>query len=527
MLNIDTKTYDTLKAFGAFANKFGSDSTAVARLGIGESGHVVNTTKADKAYAFTRTAEQKRQNNDTRTEFRSAVASLFGGEQNIPNLVKKAMLFGDYGKGKPLTARRIAEVAVAITDAVSRQGGLLVDGRHVTMPDLMNDIGAAAVKGGTKFAGGLGLLPEGAADIIENGLKTDPVKSNGVAVMTKATKSKTAAVQQKIKVPKDMRPIEIDEKTAQKMTATSEDLLNVELSKEDHQRCADLLAKYGNGLPKKTARLLSNYIVNSIACKMDDLQKFGNRFNFMPFEERLKNLVGEMKEWGEFTFGDPRFKEIGQKFAQRQNAYIQEVINKPNMFSQKHKDVFDSLCGDSTRGTWKIGGKKFKRGDGSTSEQVVNKFLKTVKDPLARKAVSIVLNQSSIVDLQCVLIKDWGGVNRHFNNSGPEDENAPVLPGGELFVSHDSRKDDTAVAVDFDVSYELQVSKDGKSAVVTIALNRDFSCWGSKEDDSKVGTATIAQRTTIDLTQKPLPVVTDVTFSQTFSPDEIRLTSDQ
>ena len=44
MLNIDTKTYDTLKAFGAFANKFGSDSTTVARLGIGESGHVVNTT---------------------------------------------------------------------------------------------------------------------------------------------------------------------------------------------------------------------------------------------------------------------------------------------------------------------------------------------------------------------------------------------------------------------------------------------------------------------------------------------------
>jgi hypothetical protein len=48
-----------------------------------------------------------------------------------------------------------------------------------------------------------------------------------------------------------------------------------------------------------------------------------------------------------------------------------------------------------------------------------------------------------------------------------------------------------------------------------------------KDDISKVGTATIAQRTTIDLTQKPLPVVTDVTFSQTFSPDEIRLTSDQ
>ncbi len=104
------------------------------------------------------------------------------------------------------------------------------------------------------------------------------------------------------------------------------------------------------------------------------------------FEERLKDLVDDMKEWTEFKFGDPRFKEIGQKLAQRQNAYIQEVINQPNKF---------------------------------------------------------------------------------------------------------------------------------------------FSCWSTKLDYSKVGTATIAQRTTLDLTKKPLPVVTDVTFSQTFSPDEIRLTSDQ
>ncbi len=526
MLNIDTKTYDTLKAFGSFANKFGSDSTTVARLGIGESGHVVNTTKADKAYAFTRTAEQKRLNNETRTEFRDAVASLFGGAKNIPRSVKKAMLLGDYGKGKPLTARRIAEVAVTIANAINKKGGLQVDGREVAMPDLMNDIGAAAVKGGTKFAGGLGLLPDDAADIIENGLKTDSVKSNGVAVMTKATKSKTAAVQQKIKVPKDMRPIEIDEKTAQKMTTASEDLLNVELSDEDHQRCADLLAKYGNGLPKKTVRLLSNYIVNSIACKMDDLKEHGNLFNNVPFEERLKDLVDDMKEWTEFKFGDPRFKEIGQKLAQRQNAYIQEVINKPNKFSEKHKDVFDAMSGDSTRGTWKIGGKKFKRGS-STPEQVVNKFLKTVKDPLARKAVSIVLNQSSLADLQSVLTKNWNGLNSHLNKVEPEDEDAPALPGGELFVSHSPQKDGCHITVDFDVSYELQMSKDGKTAFVTVALNRDISCWSAKDDDSKVGTATIAQRTTIDLTQKPLPVVADVTFSQTFSPDEIRLTSDQ
>ena len=36
-----------------------------------------------------------------------AVADMFGGENHIPDSVKVAMKLEDYGKGKPLTARRI------------------------------------------------------------------------------------------------------------------------------------------------------------------------------------------------------------------------------------------------------------------------------------------------------------------------------------------------------------------------------------------------------------------------------------
>ena len=39
---------------------------------------------------------------------------MFGGEGNIPDSVKDAMLLKDYGSGKPLTARRIMEVYKAI-----------------------------------------------------------------------------------------------------------------------------------------------------------------------------------------------------------------------------------------------------------------------------------------------------------------------------------------------------------------------------------------------------------------------------
>ena len=56
----------------------------------------------------------KRANNEVREMFRKAVADMFGGENNIPDKVKEAMLMKDYGCGKPLTARRILAVRDAI-----------------------------------------------------------------------------------------------------------------------------------------------------------------------------------------------------------------------------------------------------------------------------------------------------------------------------------------------------------------------------------------------------------------------------
>ena len=58
-------------------------------------------------------------NDQVRNLFRKTVADMFGGERNIPASVRKQMLFNDYGKGKPLTARRIMYVKNAI-DALHR-----------------------------------------------------------------------------------------------------------------------------------------------------------------------------------------------------------------------------------------------------------------------------------------------------------------------------------------------------------------------------------------------------------------------
>jgi hypothetical protein len=61
-----------------------------------------------------RTTEMKSANDQVRDLFLQTIADMFGGEKNIPDLVRDNMRLEDFGKGKPLTARRIKLVATAV-----------------------------------------------------------------------------------------------------------------------------------------------------------------------------------------------------------------------------------------------------------------------------------------------------------------------------------------------------------------------------------------------------------------------------
>ena len=64
--------------------------------------------------SFLRTADMKTANDQVRNLFRKTVADMFGGEKFIPDVVRDNMKLEDFGKGKPLTARRINLVRIAI-----------------------------------------------------------------------------------------------------------------------------------------------------------------------------------------------------------------------------------------------------------------------------------------------------------------------------------------------------------------------------------------------------------------------------
>ena len=119
---------DTFKAFTDFATQAKGGST-IAQVG-GEKNTVVGagplagrTIVAKTGFDFIgnvgRRQASRDVNNEVRELFKQAIADLFHGESNIPMSVLDAMKLADFGKGKPLTARRILAVKAAIDQAAA------------------------------------------------------------------------------------------------------------------------------------------------------------------------------------------------------------------------------------------------------------------------------------------------------------------------------------------------------------------------------------------------------------------------
>lgn len=77
---------------------------------------IVAKTKGDFFGNIWRNKDTRDANDAIREAFRQSIVNLFGvtNEDQLPDSVKKAMKLDDYGKGKPLTARRILSVKTAV-----------------------------------------------------------------------------------------------------------------------------------------------------------------------------------------------------------------------------------------------------------------------------------------------------------------------------------------------------------------------------------------------------------------------------
>ena len=145
---LDINGYNSaFKSFVDFAqNRLGENQgKAVADARIkkfnGEEVLTIAHVKTDEVHKWLRTG-------DERDIFRAAVVNMFGGENRVPESVKKAMLMEDYDKGKPLTARRILAVKAAVdADGTAKARSATI--RLETLDDPANEA-AMLAKGYTK-----------------------------------------------------------------------------------------------------------------------------------------------------------------------------------------------------------------------------------------------------------------------------------------------------------------------------------------------------------------------------------------
>lgn len=117
MSKLDINGYNaTFRTFVEFAEKTQRDGydSACAKATLAGKRITVSALSLHETSYVLRKADEKTANDSTRAIFRNAVTEMFGGEAKIPESVKKAMLLGDYGDGRPLTARRIMAVKAAI-----------------------------------------------------------------------------------------------------------------------------------------------------------------------------------------------------------------------------------------------------------------------------------------------------------------------------------------------------------------------------------------------------------------------------
>ncbi|MBQ7738302.1 MAG: hypothetical protein IJT59_01415, partial [Desulfovibrionaceae bacterium] len=115
-LNGYTNQFNNFVNFANHEIKDGSGKKAIAFISGTNalSGHKITANDNDSVGARLRSQDFKDANNAVRTIFKKTIAEMFGGENNIPKKVLDAMKLDDYGKGKPLTARRILAVKKAI-----------------------------------------------------------------------------------------------------------------------------------------------------------------------------------------------------------------------------------------------------------------------------------------------------------------------------------------------------------------------------------------------------------------------------
>ncbi len=232
--------------------------------------------------------------------------------------------------------------------------------------------------------------------------------------------------------------------------------------------------------------------------------------------QKAAETANSLRTTRSFGFGDPRLKELEDAIKARHNDYIATELAK-NPFPVATKDgspnIASAMTSDISRSHVVINGQAFAKDDATDYPAVYSAFKKALPAEKAQKAVSSLMHQGGLGDLTLTLMK---------HPILPDDGSDPVelfnLPGANLLFQRDMTANNAIFErphfnAGQDLSYDLEVTPDGNTAVLTMRLQSPIMMGHAANVDEGFGEIRIAQKLTIDLTPD-MPVVTDDKISQ-------------
>ena len=301
---------------------------------------------------------------------------------------------------------------------------------------------------------------------------------------------------------------------AKKAVASAAKDLGVRLGNAELDAAANLYAQHAEGMFRKNADYLAHYIVK---LPLSNVRSEGANAK-SPLEKSAAKVAAfapDIKTWENFDFGDGRLRPLEREVARHHNEYIAECLAAPSKFDRNDPSMFGTFMADAGRQTFVVNGQTFLHGidnGGMTGAAQQTRVTDAVKAALpndkARKAISVLMNQSGPGDFV------------QFANHLPvPDPNAPSgmlnmheLDGASKIVHRNMMNGMHNLPLsDAHMTFALDVSPDGNTAVVTISLDTDLLVGDVK--NNHFGNALVQQRITVDLSAET-PTVTDVRFSQ-------------
>ena len=303
------------------------------------------------------------------------------------------------------------------------------------------------------------------------------------------------------------KPVELNFGSAKEMLKAAADKFGFELSNSALAIGGTLLATHGNGMWPKNAQLLAQFIAK---LPLDEA-------HIEECRAMVADTAKDLRTCGDFDFGEGGVKPVEDFFKRSHNAYIADTMSKDNEFGNEEDpvkgNIFRGMMSDINRSYFTINGQAFEKGENADIPAILGAFKQAIPSAKAQKAVSSIMHQGATSDLIMLMMKcpSAGG------NGIPPTE-LHKLPGAGLIIQRDMNKDlyvKQLTHAQPNVSYKLDVSPDGNTAVLSIELKDDI-LTGSI-DEEQFGGLVLTQKLTFDLRPEE-PVVTDCKLSQQLIP---------